>query len=177
MAAGYTGNGDLENLPLDQIQVFFFVLVRVAAIIFTIPFLDTRSIPILVKIGLASAISILVMPQLSLTLPPGIDNPLLFVMGLAGEVAVGAVIGLPFQLIITGVQLAGEIAGFQMGIAIANVMMNFEFLQIPALSQFLNLFALMIFLAMNAHFYFLKGLGRCIQPDSTAGSEFSTGPV
>ena len=146
------------NLPLDQIQLFTFVLVRVAAILFTIPFLDSRSVPSLVKAGLAVAVSLLIMPSLSIDLPVFINNPVRLVFGLLGEVAIGVTIGLAFQLVVAGVLLAGQLAGFQMGIAIANVMDPASSLQIPVLSQFLNLFAMLLFLSMNAHYYFIHVL-------------------
>ena len=106
-----------HRLPLDQIQLFTFVLVRVAAILFTIPFLASHNVPSLVKAGLAVAVSVLIMPSLSIDQPVFISNPAGLVFGLLGEVAIGVSIGLAFQLVIAGVLLAGQLAGFQMGIA------------------------------------------------------------
>lgn len=146
------------NLPLDQIQLFSFVLVRVAAILFTIPFLDSRNVPILVKSGLAVAVSVLIVPRLTVEVPLLMNSPFGLLFGLLGEAAIGVTIGLAFQLVVVGVLLAGQLAGFQMGIAIANVMDPASSLQIPVLSQFLNLFAMMVFMAMNAHFYFIQVL-------------------
>ena len=146
------------NLPIEQIQIFFFVLVRISAIVFSIPIIDSRTVPFLVKAGLAIAVSVMIMPQLNIILPATVNNPVGLVLGLIGEIAVGVIISLSFQLIITGVQLAGQMAGFQMGIALANVMDPASSLQIPVLSQFLNLFALLVFLAMDAHHYFIRVL-------------------
>ena len=146
------------NLPLDLIQLFTFVLVRVAAIVFTIPFLSSHNVPVLVKAGLAVAVSVLIIPRLSIDVPLFINSPFGLIFGLLGEIAIGITIGLAFHLVVVGVLLAGQLAGFQMGIAIANVMDPASSLQIPVLSQFLNLFAMMLFMAMNAHFYFVQVL-------------------
>ena len=148
----------LLNLPIEQIQLFLFVLVRVGAILFSIPFLETRNTPILLKGALAMAASIMLMSQLKLPPVSVVENPVLLVMGIAGEIAVGLIIGLTVQLLFAGIQLAGQLAGFQMGFAIANVVDPASSLQIPILSQFLNLYALMIFFALNAHYYFLKAM-------------------
>lgn len=148
----------LLNIPLDQVQLFLFVLVRVGAILFTIPFLEARNVPVLLKAGLAVAFSIMIVPQTASLAPAVVGNPVYLALGIATEAAIGIIIGLTFQLLIAGIQLAGQLAGFQMGFAIANVVDPASSLQIPIISQFLNLFALLIFFAINAHYYFIMAL-------------------
>jgi len=148
----------LLNLPMDQIILFFFVLVRVGAILFTIPFLEARSLPVMIKVGLAISVSWLILPQLNVSPPPMVSAPLTFTIGLMSEVAIGLIIGLTVQLLFAGIQLGGQMAGLQMGLAIANVVDPASSLQIPLLAQFLNLFAMMIFLSLNMHYYFVKAL-------------------
>ncbi len=148
----------LLNLPIEQFQIFLFVLVRVGAILFSIPFLEARNVPMTLKAVLAMAMSVMLMPQLKLPPISISGDPVVLVLGIMGEVAVGLIIGLMVQLLFAGVQLAGQLAGFQMGFAIANVMDPASSLQIPILAQFLNLFALMIFFTINAHYYFIKAL-------------------
>lgn len=146
------------NLPMDQIGLFVFILIRIGAILFTIPFLGSRNVPMLVKSSLAVAMTLMVMPQLDIAAPILDENPLRLVIGLAGEAAMGLIIGMMFQLLISGVQQAGEAAGFQMGIALANVMDPTSSQQIPLLSQFLNLLAMLLFLVLDMHHYFIKVL-------------------
>ena len=148
----------LFNIPLDQIQLFIFILVRVSAVLFSIPFLDSQTIPVMVKVGLAMATAMLVFPNLNVAVQPLINNPVAFILGLIGEVAIGLIIGFTAQLIFTGIQLAGQMGGFQMGFAIANVVDPASSLQIPVLAQFLNLFALMVFLGLNIHHYYIKAM-------------------
>jgi len=148
----------LLNLPIEQFQIFLFVLVRVGAILFSIPFLEARNVPMTLKAALAMAMSVMLMPQLKLPPISITGDPVVLLLGIMGEVAVGLIIGLMVQLLFAGVQLAGQLAGFQMGFAIANVMDPASSLQIPILAQFLNLFALMIFFTVNAHYYFIKAL-------------------
>ena len=123
-----------------------------------IPFFESRNVPVLVKSGLAMAVTWLLLPQVH-ALPPSLNaSPVVFALGLASEVMIGLIIGFMLQLVFVGVQLAGQTAGFQMGLAIANVVDPASSMQIPILSQFLNLFALMIFLSLNIHHYFIKAL-------------------
>lgn len=151
------------NLPLDRIELFVFVLVRVGAILFSIPFLGSRNVPLLVKSSLAVAVALMVVPQLNVATPALDQNPVRLVLGLAGEAAMGLIIGLMFQLFITGIQLAGQTAGFQMGIALANVMDPASSQQIPLLSQFYNILAMLLFLVLDIHHYFIKVLAGSFQ--------------
>jgi flagellar biosynthetic protein FliR len=120
--------------------------------------LEARNVPSAVKVVLAFAVSMVLMPHIKLPPVSVIENPIALVLGIGGEVIIGLTIGMSVQLLFTGIQLAGQIAGFQMGFAIANVVDPASSLQIPILAQFLNLFALMIFFTINAHFFFIKGL-------------------
>jgi flagellar biosynthetic protein FliR len=146
------------SLPLEQMVLFFFIFVRVAAILFAVPFLESRNIPILIKVGLAVSVTWILLPRIDLTPPSVESSPVAFTLGIASEVAIGLIIGIMVRLLFAGVQLAGQMAGFQMGFAIANVVDPASSLQIPMLSQFLNLFAFMIFLSLNIHYYFIKAL-------------------
>jgi flagellar biosynthesis protein FliR len=146
----------LLDLPLEQLQIFLFVLVRVGAILFTIPFLESRSVPVLIKASLAVAAAVMITPRIDVPMPNLFADPFSLGLAVVSEAAFGWMIGLTVQLLFTGVQLAGQLAGFQMGFAIANVVDPASSMQIPILAQFLNLFALMLFFSVNAHLYFIK---------------------
>jgi len=146
------------NLPLLQIQTFFLIFLRVGAIMMAIPLFDSRSLPVLVKSGLALAVSVLLFPLVKTVPEAVLHDPLLFGLRIVGEIGIGVVIGLAVKLVFIGIQMAGQIAGFQMGFAIANIMDPATSDQIPILSQFNNLVAVLIFFAINAHYWFLKAL-------------------
>ena len=148
----------LLNLPIDQLQLFLFVLVRVSAILFSLPFLESRSVPTMIKVSLAVAVAMMITPRLAVPVPNLFGDPLSLGLAITAEAAIGWTIGLSIQLLFAGVQLAGQLAGFQMGFAIANVGDPASSSQIPILAQFLNLFALMLFFSINAHFYFIKAM-------------------
>jgi len=146
------------NLPIDDVYRYFFILVRVASLLFVIPFFESRNVPVLVKVGLAMSVAWLLLPMVR-SQPPALNTSSInFVLGIASEIAIGLIIGLMLQLLFVGIQLAGQTAGFQMGFAIANVVDPASSMQIPILSQFLNLFAMMIFLSLDMHYYFIKAL-------------------
>ena len=153
----------LFNLPLQQIQTFFLIFLRVGAIIMAIPLFDTQSLPVLVKAGMALAVSVLLFPMITAGSQVMPVDPVLFGLRIAGEIGIGVTIALAVKLVFTGIQMAGQIAGFQMGFAIANIMDPATSDQIPILSQFNNIVAILIFFAINAHYWFLKALVESYQ--------------
>lgn len=148
------------TLPIDleSLQVFFFVLVRVAAILMSMPGFSGGSAPVPVKAGLVLAVSWAVFPALGTQTPIPLDSAVLLALAVAGEVLFGMAIGLTVQMIFAGVQIAGELAGYQMGMAVANVLDPDSSVQIPLLSQFFQIFAILIFFSVNAHHGFVKAL-------------------
>jgi flagellar biosynthetic protein FliR len=163
----------LLNIPAEHIMTFFFVLFRVAAMLFSIPFLSSTNIPVFLKVGLTMAVSVLVVPRLGPGAVPAIGNPFQVIFGIACEIAIGLIIGFTIQVLFSGIQLAGQMAGFQMGLAIANVMDPTSSLQMPILAQFLNLFALILFLTLNVHHYFIRTMIDGFELIPLMGGQFS----
>ena len=140
---------------------FFGVLLiflRVVGIVFSAPVLESATIPVVFKAGLAIAVSVLLFPVVGVGV--GVANLGLaaFVIGILSEIAIGVTIGLSVKLLFTGIQLAGQIVGFQMGFAVANVVDPVTSTQIPVLAQLYNLTAMLVFLAINAHHMFFSAL-------------------
>jgi flagellar biosynthetic protein FliR len=146
------------NIPLQQLQTFFLIFLRVGAIMMTVPLFGSKNIPVLLKAGLLLSISIVLFPIVKLDHIPFHTEIMPFGLGVVGEVILGVTIGLSVRLLFAGIQLAGQLAGFQMGLAIVNVMDPQTSAQVPILAQFNNLIAMLVFLAINAHHWFLRSL-------------------
>ncbi|NIQ39324.1 MAG: flagellar biosynthetic protein FliR, partial [Proteobacteria bacterium] len=78
----------------------------------------------------------------------------LLALGLGSEVLVGAAIGLMARLMMTTVQVMGQVAGFQMGFGIVRVIDPSTADQQGVLSTFLSMFGVLIFLTTNGHHLF-----------------------
>ncbi len=148
------------NISLAQLQLFFLVFLRVAAILMSIPIFESSSIPLFFRLALAFGASMILLPVLNLNSPAPYTHVLAFGITAAGEVLLGLTIGFAVRLIFGGIQLAGQLSGYQMGLAIANVIDPADSDQIPILAQFNNLVALLVFLAINAHHWFVKALAQ-----------------
>jgi flagellar biosynthesis protein FliR len=148
------------QISLPQLQLFFIVFVRVAAILLSIPIFDSKGIPFLFKFSLALATGIVVFPLLQLQSVPIVNDLFTLSITLVGEILLGLTIGFSVKLIFAGIQLAGQLAGYQMGLALANVMDPSTSQQVPLLAQFNNLIGLLVFLSINAHYWFIKAITK-----------------
>jgi len=140
------------------VQTFLLVFLRVGAILLTAPVFNSRNIPVLFKVGLSFAVSLILFPILNLPdMSVGI-GAIPLVIGIISEILIGIIIGFSAGMLLQGIQLAGELVGFQMGWAIANVIDPATSEQVPLLAQLNNLIAILVFLAINAHYWFLRAL-------------------
>jgi flagellar biosynthetic protein FliR len=146
------------NIPVDAFYGVMLIFLRVAAIVFSAPVLDTGTIPAVFKAGLALAVSILLLPAVDAVVTVRDLSLMTFVIGVFSEIAIGVTIGLSVKLLFAGIQLAGQIVGYQMGFAVANVVDPATSAQIPIVAQFYNLTAMLVFLAINAHHMFFSAL-------------------
>ncbi len=146
------------NINLAQLQMFFLVFLRLAAILMSIPIFGGKSVPIVFKAGLAISVSVILFPILELEELPYYLEPIPFGIGVLSEIMLGVIIGLSVNLIFSGIQLAGQLIGYQMGFAIANVMDPQTGNQASILAGLQNMIAMLLFLAFNAHHWFLRTL-------------------
>jgi flagellar biosynthetic protein FliR len=146
------------GFSLVQMQMFFAVLVRVAAILMSIPIFSGRNIPTVLKAGFVLAVSLVLYPLVQVEPASAAAATPLFIIGVAGEILLGVAVGLIVRAIFAGVQLAGQLAGYQMGMAIANVIDPDSSDQIPLISQFYQVLAVLIFVTVNAHYWFLGAM-------------------
>ncbi len=146
------------SIPLPQLQMFFLIFFRVASILMTMPIFKSKSIPVLFKVGLALATSMVLFPILNLENFPALTGFTHLAIGIIGEILLGISIGLAVNFIFAGLQLAGQLAGYQMGMALARVMDPSTNRQMPLLGQFNELFALLIFITIDAHHWFIRAL-------------------
>lgn len=148
----------LADFNPEQWVGFLLVLMRASALLATLPFLGSANIPGLVKAGLALSLAILISPAVKLPaelLPR--DLPHLAYLGL-GEVFIGLILGLSVRLLLTAVQIMGQLAGFQMGFAVANVFDPIGGEQVSVLAQFCYLMAMLVFFAVGGHLSFFAAL-------------------
>ena len=151
------------NISFHQIYIVCVIFIRVCAIILTIPFLDSKNVPVLVKIGLSFAISIILIQIINSDGFIIRSSTTTFILGLIGEVLLGLIIGFSVKLVFSGIKLAGQLVGIQMGFGMAMVLDPMAGSQVSVISQMKNIFAMLIFLTINAHHWFIRALVESFQ--------------
>ena len=133
-----------------QAIAFGFVLIRIAAILMTMPIWSGR-MPATWKAGAIIWLSVI----FSFVVPvEGIPESLSvkeLLFGIGREFLVGAFMGFSGQLLMGAIMLAGTLAGFQMGLGIAGVVDPISGQNGSVVAQLLNLLALFLFLEINGH--------------------------
>ncbi len=163
---------NIATIQLAQIQFFLLVFLRITSIMMIVPVFDSRHIPVLFKLGLSFAVSILLFPALDFDYFPGFPGLLPFALGVAGEIMLGVIIGLAVKLLFSGIQLAGQIAGIQMGFGMSRVMDPNMGIQVSNIGQIFNLVALLMFLSINAHHFFLRAIADSFSMVPPLGFQF-----
>ena len=163
----------MQIITAEQAEIFILTLLRVSAMIITIPILGDVTVPARVKVGLALLMTFLIYPVVqteSWKLSSAIFS---LVFRMAGEIMIGVMIGFAGRLIFDGIQLAGQLIGFQMGFSIVNVIDPVNNEQTSIISQFQYLIALLIFLVMNGHHIFLYAIAESFRILPPLGFHFS----
>ena len=150
---------DLLHLPPTYFQLFFLILMRVAAVVMTLPVLSSRNIPPPAKIGLSAIVAFVLTPTLAASapsLPSAMPN---FVLAIAQEILLGLAFAFVVQIVFSGMQMAGQLLGVQMGFNIAATLDPVTSSgQISYLDQLYGLLAGMLFLTINGHHWVLQAL-------------------
>ena len=137
----------------------FWPLVRVLALFSTAPLLSHRAIPVRIKVGLALAISAVVLP--SVAAPPISD--VLSAAGLAllvQNILVGVVIGFTVRIVMAALEMAGDLLGLQMGLSFAGFFNPASGQTQTAVSSFMSLLALLMFVAIDGHLLLVHALAE-----------------
>ena len=147
---------------LEDLWLFFCLTLRVGAIVMTLPFLGSRSLPAHFKIlgifclsfGLYPAVPAqpFIMPQ----------SPVHLGLLTLGEVLIGLLIGFVAQVLFTGIQLSGEIINQQMGLGLANIFDPENGQQNSIVTNFQYILAVLIFFSGDAHHWFIHAMAESL---------------
>jgi flagellar biosynthesis protein FliR len=149
----------LPFLSTEQVEAFVLVLLRVSAIVVTIPVISDQSVPARFKAALSILIAIIIFPIVLPKISQPVNYPLLILMyKMVGEVMIGLIIGFTARMIFVGIQMAGDMVGFQMGLSIANVIDPMTSTQVSIITELQYLIAMLVFLAVDAHHIFFSAI-------------------
>lgn len=148
----------MPYITAEQLELFILIILRVSAIVGTMPIIGSSTVPLKVKGGISIILASLLLPFVDYH--SGSPGVLSLSYKMCGEIFIGIIIGLMGRLLLAGVQLAGQLIGFQMGFAIVNVVDPVTSSHVSIISQFQYLLAMLAFLAVNAHHIFLYSIAE-----------------
>lgn len=142
-------------LTLAQLEVFFFILARLAGVFLQAPLFNSRSFPAAAKIAFAIWLSIVlwfVTPVFSV-LPTTVFG---FILTLAAEVALGFTIGFICNVLFIALQSAGEMMDLQMGLSVAQALDPVFGSVISVVGRLIFFTALITFISFDGHHLLLS---------------------
>lgn len=161
----------LLHIALPQFQHLLVVLVRIGGILAVMPIVGSKSVPTTIKMGLALALGLALLPVVRVPDLPA--DPLRMAMGLGAEFLVGLVIGMGLRLLFGGIELAGEMMSTQMGLGVAQLLDPSTSYPAPLISHLYTLLASLIFLSLNAHLMVVQAVATSFDLVAPFGASLS----
>ncbi len=141
----------LETFLFNQFAVFTLVLARVGALIMAAPIFGSAAIPMRVRALLTVAISLLITPLVTTNPPDGMTNLLIYARYLASEALIGLLLGFGVTLLLTGVQITGQVISQLGGTALADVFDPTLQSNVSIYSQAFYYITLAMFVLLDGH--------------------------
>jgi flagellar biosynthetic protein FliR len=141
----------LEDFLISRFVVFTFVLARTGALVMTAPIFGSLALPRRIRGMLAVALALLVTP----IYVGGYSEPVAglaeFARLLAGEALVGLLLGLGISVLLSGVQVAGQVVSQMSGLSLADVFNPGFEEDASVFSQLFYFVTLAVFVAVGGH--------------------------
>jgi flagellar biosynthetic protein FliR len=150
------------SIPIGQLYAFLFLFTRASGIFIFTPFLGNFLVPAAVRVLLSLTIAYLFSLASALPQIPAEMSLLSLTLGLAGELAVGMVIGFASHAVFAGLQYAGQLLGFQIGLSFVNAVDPQTSNRSTTFSIYMNFLGLMLFLGFNGHHWFIEAIGKSL---------------
>lgn len=160
-------NGPLEVMLLRGVLVGL----RVGGAFTFMPFFGSSIIPMRVKAILVLLCTVLLYPTAHVAIPV-ISVSSLSVVALS-EAMLGLLMGLCFQFVLEGVELAGQLAGFQISFSLVNILDPQTNVDTPVLSNFQQMIVLLLMLRMNVHHWILRAIQKSFERVPPGSVSFS----
>jgi flagellar biosynthetic protein FliR len=153
----------LLALPADGVRVFLLLFCRFSAMMVTAPIYSNVQVPVRIRVGLGMTCALVLLPlQLGRGARHVADDPGALALALAGEIAVGLVLGFVTMLLTHAIQFAGYMIGLQMGFGMDAVYDPNSGGQVTSLALILTAVATISFLLIDGHHWLLLALGTSL---------------
>jgi flagellar biosynthetic protein FliR len=157
---------------IGQLQIFFWVLIRVSVLVFLLPLFGAKGVPNLWKAGLSFVLALIMAPVVPV--PEAFpETTVAVVLGVLKEGLMGLILVIGLRMMFAALQFAGQMMSFQMGFSMARAVDPMTGIQSTALSQVLYIFLVLIFFISDGHHLMIRGLAASFQMVPPNGIVFS----
>ena len=139
----------------NNVDVLFFIMVRVLAFFIFLPVLSSMGIPMQVRLFAAFVISVTVFTTGFATTATYYDSPAGLIVLIIHEFMTGALMGFGLAFIMNVLLFAGQFIDFSMGFAMVNVLDPVQQIQVPVMGN-------LLFMSMGALLVTTGGLHELI---------------
>ncbi|MBF0177308.1 MAG: flagellar biosynthetic protein FliR [Magnetococcales bacterium] len=151
---------DFLGLSTGEVDRMLLVMTRISGLFLAAPFFSRSAGPVRIRVVLILALTIVIFPLVPPWSGEGKGDAGAMVLAGAGEMLIGAMIGLITQWVLIAAQLAGNLIGFEMGLSMAQIMDPTSGMQENVVSNLLYFVGLMLFLMVDGHHMLLEGIIR-----------------
>src|SRR5687768_6852905 len=141
----------LEPFLVHQLGTFTLVLARVGALMMTAPIFGPRSAPLQARALLAFAMAIIITPLHASQAPVDMRNMVAFSHFVLNEALIGLLLGLGLLILLSGIQLTGQIISQLGGTALAEGYDIMSEESLPVYSQLFYFITLVMFVLLGGH--------------------------
>ena len=166
------------QVPVDVLVGFSLALVRTTAWVAICPPFNSPSIPMRIRVGLATAISFVIAGRMG----AGITSLALgsFLIDVLVQALAGLALGFAVFVLFSAIQAAGELIDLQVGYSLGEVLDPLSGTSSAPIGRLHQLLAVVILFAINGHVLVVRGFLRSVDgaPDgridlAVLGAEFS----
>ncbi|MGZ8157991.1 MAG: flagellar biosynthetic protein FliR [Methylobacter sp.] len=146
-----------EEQILGQVALFIWPLMRISAMFVSVPLFSIKSVPARVRLVLAVAITLVVMPLL----PP---LPVVEMFSYTGfmmavtQIMIGLTSGFILQLVFAAVVFAGQGVALSMGLGFSTMVDPQSGQQVPVVAQFYTITTTLVFISLDGHLLLIQML-------------------
>jgi flagellar biosynthesis protein FliR len=131
--------------------VFTFVLARVGGMVMTAPLFGSGEVPLQIRAFLSFALALTITPIQLATPFMAPENLALYAVSVGGEILIGVLLGMGISILLSGVQVAGQIISQMSGLSLADVFNPGLDQDVPVVANLLNMLALAVFVLIGGH--------------------------
>jgi len=158
---------------LNQMQCFFWVLMRVSIMIFLLPLFGAKGVPSIWKIGLSMILAISLMPAVpQTTVYPSAAAEI--IIDLISEAIMGLILAMTVRMFFTSIQMAGHFMSFQMGFSMARAIDPQAEVQDSVITELMYLLTILMFFTINGHHIFIRALASSFKLAPPCGLAFDS---